>query len=184
VRLRPEIITQILIPTLVLPRHLGPTAPAVDDALEQRGPLAWHPTALVVCIGGIVVIQNGLNTRKRLPRHVGRVPVVHDHLPLCERQSTLLGATTARLSLPPRLAVDKGARIGRIPQDGNDRRYRGGAPDRLTVARATGQAQPLVTQQADHLARGSPRKKRLEDQGNRLLHRPVGVFDDAPLRVA
>jgi hypothetical protein len=139
---------------------------------------------LVVRIGGIVVIQNGLHARKRLPRHVGRVPVVHDDLPLRERQATLLGATTARLDLHARLAVHKGARIGRIPQDGNDRRHRWGAPDRLTVAMATGQAQSLITQEADYLAGCSPRKKRLEDQSNRMLHRPVGVFDDAPLLVA
>ena len=48
----------------------------------------------------------------------------------------------------------------------------------------TGQAQPLITQQADHLAGGSPRKKRLEDQGNRMLHRPVGIFDDTAILLA
>jgi hypothetical protein len=47
---------------------------------------------------------------------------VHDHLPGYERQATLLRASTAHGHLCPRLAVDKGARIGRIPQDGNDSR--------------------------------------------------------------
>ena len=48
----------------------------------------------------------------------------------------------------------------------------------------TGQAQPLIAQQADHLAGGSLRKKCLEDQGNRMLHRPVGIFDDPAIRLA
>jgi len=50
VRLRSEIVTQILIPPLVLHRHLVPTAPAIDDTLEQRGGLMETPKIQVTLL--------------------------------------------------------------------------------------------------------------------------------------
>ena len=80
--LGPQIVTQILITALVLPCHLVTTPPTVDQPLEQRRALAGHAPPPVVLLDGIVVIQEGLHARQGLPRHVGRVTVVHDHLPL------------------------------------------------------------------------------------------------------
>src|SRR5215831_1782320 len=75
-------ITEILIAAFILHHHFVPTTAAIDQALEQGRPLARYPPTFVVLVGGIVVIDNPLNACKRLPRNVGRVTVVHDHLPL------------------------------------------------------------------------------------------------------
>src|SRR5262249_13541246 len=130
-RLPAQRITEILIAAFILHHHFVPTTTAIDQALEQGRPLARYPTTFVVLIGGIVVIDNPLNAFKRLPRNVGRVTVVHDHLPLGYGLSTLLGTPTARWHLALRFAIRKGARIGRIAQDRNHCRHSGGAPHRF-----------------------------------------------------
>jgi hypothetical protein len=42
---------------------------------------------------------------------------------------------------------------------------------------ATGQAETLVAKQAYHLTGRAPLEKGLENQANRMLHGPVGIFD-------
>src|SRR5262250_2894667 len=81
-RLPAQRVTEILIAAFILYHHFVPTTAAIDQALEQGRPLARYPTAFVVLVGGIVVIDNPLHACKRLPRNVGWVTVVRDHLPL------------------------------------------------------------------------------------------------------
>ena len=49
---------------------------------------------------------------------------------------------------------------------------------------APGQTEPLIAQEAHHLAGGAALQKRLEDQRNRMLHRPVRIFHDAAIVLA
>jgi hypothetical protein len=81
-RLPAQRVTEILIAAFILDHHFVTTAAAIHQPLEQSRPLAWYPPAFVLLIGGIVVIDNRLNAFKCLPRNVGGVTVVHDHLPL------------------------------------------------------------------------------------------------------
>src|SRR5262250_3070429 len=75
-RLPAQRVTEILIAAFILDHHFVPTAATIDQALEEGRPLAWYPSAFVLLIDGIVVIDNRLNAFKHRPRNVGGVTIV------------------------------------------------------------------------------------------------------------
>ena len=105
--------------TLVLHDHLVPALPAVDDAVEQGLAGPGHPPALVAVVFAVVVADHGLDSLKSVPADVGRILVPEADLPLVHGQRLLdaqVGGIGPRDG--PRAAVDEGAGIGGVLEDG------------------------------------------------------------------
>src|SRR5260370_14271836 len=65
--LLPQRIAEIARPMLVLDHHFVSTSATLDDAMQERSPLARHPTRFVALASSIAICQHPLDVLKGFP---------------------------------------------------------------------------------------------------------------------
>src|SRR5262245_14842379 len=86
----------LLLGRVIENRHTRPTAPAIDEALQQGTPFPRCPRA---CLLVTVATQDRLVLHELLPRDVGRVRIAQAHRPLLQGPRVDLGLAVARVAV-------------------------------------------------------------------------------------
>src|SRR5512138_2322103 len=171
--------------------HPPPAPPAPDDPLEQGDALA-EGTATVLVAQRPVLIETLPVPPELLP---GDVPGVVPG----DEERPVLGADLPSPSLDPRVlagqaqaaglgaAVDVGARVPGVVQDGQDPAVTQGAPGQFAVADPApepgGAAEVMVGEVLDDGQGRTRVLEKVEDQPDRMPDLFVGVEHDPSLRV-
>src|SRR5581483_8439654 len=159
--------------------HPTPTAPTVDEPLEQgspplRGPATRLELARVVpelrSVGQVL-----------LPANVGRVVIPQEYLQLVEGEAPPRPRRAQPKDSPfPALSpVSIGARVGGIGQDQVDRLIARLRPDQLAMVRPAvhtpREPQAVVAEEVQHGLRRPVPLELVEDRPERALDLPVGI---------
>ena len=153
--------------------------------MEQGLAGPGHPPALVAVVFAVVVADHGLDSLKSVPADVGRILVPEADLPLVHGQRllhALVGGIGPRDG--PRAAVDEGAGIGGVLEDGQDGRGGRPPPDQVAEAVPPGQQQLAVVEQLHDPARRLDPEEGGEDQIEPALDLLVGMLEHPPQGVA
>src|SRR5690242_1646538 len=168
-----------------------PAAPAPREPLEQGGTLAWG-TAAVLSSHGSILIQLPLVLQVPLPGEISGMvpgdeewPVFGPDPPCPPFDPGLL--TGQALAAGLGAAIDVGARVGGIVQDGQDPIMAEGFPDQVALSSTTpkpGGTTEVVLGEVRDDGQGRGRLlEEVEDQAQGVPDLFVGVEDDPALRI-
>ena len=155
-----------------------------SKAAPSRGAPRPRSRRLRIALG--VVAQAGLIGEILRPTDVGGIGILDDALPLLHRAAHHRGSPSPRwvtLGIARAPAVDEGAGIGGVGQDGANRRFGGLTPSDVIRAHAAA----VAPRQEDLLLLAVPQDpdsgaqflKLAEDEPDHMLNLLVGIFDDA-----
>lgn len=179
-----EVIAEVTSPLLVLDNHFMPAFSTIDDAVEQGLAPPRHSPGLVASVRTVVVADHGLNPLERAPVNVGRILVAVTDFPVGHGQRFLHALVRG---IGPGhgagAAVDEGARVGGVLEDGEDGRDRRPPPDQIARAVPSGEQQFLVVEATYDLAGRLDPEEGGEDQRQAGLDFLIGVLEHAAERV-
>ena len=178
-------VADVAVGAPVLHRHLVAAPAAPDAALQQRRAVARHAARPVACILRVVVAQHGLDPLELGPLDVGRVAVLHDHLPLRHRAAGR-DQPAARIggAAGAGAAVDEGTGVGGVLQDRGDHAARRRPPGHLAEPVEPRHGEPAGPEGTQQLAHRAQLQEAGEDQADPLLHLAVRVLRHHTMRAA
>ena len=179
--LLPQVVTEIPCASLVLHAQLVAALATVDDAVEQRLPVARHATGFVAVVLGVVIAQHLLNPLICRPRDIRRIPVANDDPPLAWRQQTLSHFSRVFGPNRPRAAIHERAGVGWIfhhrTEVGNSRTL----PLDSAIAVTARDAQVLATEVLNDPGQRLLLQQGVEDEPNPVPDLLIRMFLDATI---